>query len=166
MMARCNLLPLLQEEAGLAKKSDTHQRCCKAKKVKPPPTKKNNHAPCLNLFMFLVNHIPPQPKFAVYTDPTSRSFWRRFIFHAGILQHVCPFSAGACVTVFQMLPKMIRPEELFGLIALAELVYIGQMFDPYRPVGRHAEFFTAVATHVRATRRVLERRGMKCGLVA
>ena len=37
--------------------------------------------------------------------------WKGFILHTGILQHICPISAGACIAVLQMLPKMVRSEE-------------------------------------------------------
>ena len=54
------------------------------------------------------------------------------------------------MTVFQMLPEMVGPEEFLGLIALAELVNIVQMVDPFVPVGlgNVGEFLAAVTTDV------------------
>lgn len=53
--------------------------------------------------------------------------WRWLISHAGVLQHVCPLSACASMTVFQMLAKVVCTEELFGLITLSELVHMIQV---------------------------------------
>jgi hypothetical protein len=51
--------------------------------------------------------------------------WGRVLFHqTSILQHVGPLAAGACVTVLEMLPKVVGPVELLGRVALSELVLL------------------------------------------
>ena len=54
------------------------------------------------------------------------------------------------MTVFQMLPEMVGAEEFLGLIALAELVDIGQMVVPFFPVGlgNVGEILAAITTDV------------------
>lgn len=62
------------------------------------------------------------------------------------------------MTVLQMLTKVIRPEKLLGLVALAELVLLTQVLRPDVPIGRIiGELLAAIATYVRR-RRVNERR--------
>lgn len=53
------------------------------------------------------------------------------------------------MTVFQVLAEMICTVELFGLIALAELVDLGQMLGPGVPVCGVGKFLTTVAANVR-----------------
>lgn len=76
---------------------------------------------------------------------------RRFVLHTRILQHVGVLAASPGVTVFQMLPEMVGTEEFLRLVALAELVHRGQMFEASVPIrSRHVgELFAAVAANVR-----------------
>ena len=61
--------------------------------------------------------------------------WSRILFHhTGIFKHVCPLSTGSCMTVLQVLSKVVRPVELFGRVALSELVHFLQMFDTLFPI--------------------------------
>lgn len=60
------------------------------------------------------------------------------------------------MTVFQVLAEVICAVELFGLIALAEFVDLGQMLGPGFPVCGVGEFLTTVAANVC-------RRGMPVG---
>lgn len=60
---------------------------------------------------------------------------RRVLLHqTGVLQHVCPLAAGACVTVLEMLAEVIGPVELLGRVALSELVHLLKVSDPLLPV--------------------------------
>jgi len=77
----------------------------------------------------------------------------RFVLHTRIFQHVCPLAARARMTVLQMLTKVIRPEKLLGLVALAELVLLTQVLRPDVPIGRIiGELLAAIATYVRRRR--------------
>lgn len=92
--------------------------------------------------------------------------WRLLFHHAGILEHVCPFPAGARMAVLEMLPEMVRPVKLLGAVALAELVMVLEVANALVPVlvrhmppvarGAHGsrprEFLTAVAARVRLAR--------------
>lgn len=60
---------------------------------------------------------------------------RRVLLHqTGILQHVCPLAASACVTVLEMLAEVVGPVELLGRVALPELVHLLKVSDPLLPV--------------------------------
>ena len=85
---------------------------------------------------------------------------KRFFLHAGILQHVRPFSAGPGVAVLEMLSKVIGAEELFGLVAFAEFVNVGEMSHPGFPVWLRlaGEFLAAIAANVRRDRMHRRRR--------
>ena len=48
----------------------------------------------------------------------------RFVLHASTLKHVGPFSTAPCVTVLEVLSKVICSEELLRLIAFGKFVYI------------------------------------------
>jgi len=94
--------------------------------------------------------------------------------HASILQHVGPLSTGARVAVLEMLSEVIRSEELFGRVALSELVHLLQMPNAFIPVlfrsvpgrittvqgtstrttSRSCKLITAVAAGVSFTRSV------------
>lgn len=50
--------------------------------------------------------------------------------------------------MLEMLSEVISSEEFFGLIAFAEFVHVGQVFNAAIPVGLRVvgKFFTTVAT--------------------
>lgn len=73
---------------------------------------------------------------------------RRLVLHAGVLQHVGPFAAGAVVAVFEVLAEVVGAEELFGLVALAELVHLVEVVGADVPLRRIGEFFPAVSACV------------------
>lgn len=50
--------------------------------------------------------------------------WWRFVFHAGILQLVRPFTTGTSMTVLQVLTEVVCPEKLLALVAFTKLVYM------------------------------------------
>jgi hypothetical protein len=97
-----------------------------------------------------------------------------FLEHAGILQHVGPLSTCARVAVLEMLSEVIRSEELFGRVALSELMHLLQMPNTFIPIlfssvsrrittvqgtstratSRSCEFVAAVATGVSFARSV------------
>jgi hypothetical protein len=52
------------------------------------------------------------------------------------------------MTVLEMLTEVIGSEKLLGLIALAKLMLLTQMFGSHIPVRRVRKFLAAVATHV------------------
>lgn len=54
------------------------------------------------------------------------------------------------MAVFQVLPEMIGAEEFLGLVALAELMDVCEVLDPFFPVGlgNIGEIFAAVAADV------------------
>lgn len=52
------------------------------------------------------------------------------------------------MTMFQMLPKMIRAKEFLGLITFSKFVHMIEMFGASIPVGRITEFLTAVTTGI------------------
>lgn len=78
------------------------------------------------------------------------AWWRRFILHACILEHVGPFTARSLVAVLQVLPEVISAEELFGLVALPKLVHMVQMFSANIPLRRVWEVLPTVATYISA----------------
>lgn len=71
---------------------------------------------------------------------------RLLFFHAGILQNVSPLAARSGVTMLQMLTEVVCSEELFRIVALAELVYGGEVFEPAVPIwlGEIGELLAAV----------------------
>lgn len=62
-----------------------------------------------------------------------------------MLEHVGPFSAGSGVAMLEVLPEVVRPEELFRLIALAKLVLDFEVLEPRRPIWWIDELVAAVA---------------------
>lgn len=59
----------------------------------------------------------------------------RFLVHeAGILKHVCPFAAGACVAMLEMLAEVVGTVELLGRVAFPKLVNLLQVADAFVPV--------------------------------
>lgn len=80
----------------------------------------------------------------------------RFFLHTGVLQNIGPLATRPSMTVFQMLPEMVRPEELLHVIALAEFVLRGQMLKPLVPlrVRKIWKFHTTIATRVVGRTRV------------
>lgn len=57
------------------------------------------------------------------------------------------------MAVFQMLPEVIRAEELFALIAFAKLVDVVEVVDSQFPIhGTIRKLDTAVSAHVMARR--------------
>lgn len=62
-----------------------------------------------------------------------------------MLEHVGPFSAGSGVAMLEVLPEVVRPEELFRLIALAKLVLDFEVLESRRPVWWIDELVAAVA---------------------
>ena len=76
------------------------------------------------------------------------------------------------MTVFEVLTEVISPEELFGLVAFAKLVYVGQMVYSAFPVwlGMIWELFAAVSAGILKwdvePLRLCGCRGMKRCLVA
>jgi len=68
--------------------------------------------------------------------------------HARVLEDVSPFSARATVAVLEVLPEVVGAIELFGLVAFAELVFLGEMLDAVPPLGGQRELFPAVAAYV------------------
>lgn len=64
----------------------------------------------------------------------SNWLWQGLILHARILQHVCPLAARPCMTVLEMLSKVIRPKELFRVVAFPELMHIHQVLNSDNPV--------------------------------
>src|SRR6187402_1527123 len=61
-------------------------------------------------------------------------FWEGLILHTRILKHVCPFPAGTCVAVLQMLSEMICSKELLGVITLSKFVHFLKMTYSHFPV--------------------------------
>ena len=59
---------------------------------------------------------------------------RKFFSQANTLQHVGPFPTLSRVAVFQVLSKVIGPEKFLGLVAFAELVYVGEVVNPAIPI--------------------------------
>jgi len=84
-----------------------------------------------------------------------------------VLQNIRPLSTLTCMTVFEMLSKMIRPIELFCCIAFSEFVDVGQMLNPFFPVWRlTGKFFTTVPARIRSqVPRIWECRGVEGGLI-
>ena len=73
----------------------------------------------------------------------------RFFLHARVLQLIRPLPACTSVAVLEVLSKVIRPEELLGLVTLAEFVHVIEMVRPGFPVcWTIREFFAAVTTAV------------------
>ena len=68
-------------------------------------------------------------------DAGEPSFRRRFFPHTRIFKDVRPFSAGSGMTVFQVLPEVVRPVELLRLVAFSELMNVGEMVNPAVPLG-------------------------------
>jgi hypothetical protein len=64
------------------------------------------------------------------------------LLHTCIFQHVRPLSTSACVTMLQMLPKMICSEELFGVVALSDFMCFGQMLNSHIPISVRRNFLT------------------------
>jgi hypothetical protein len=56
------------------------------------------------------------------------------------------------MTVFQVLSKMIGAEKLLGMVALAKLVHVIQMFGPSLPICGQWELFAAIAAHIGCAR--------------
>lgn len=71
---------------------------------------------------------------SLFADTAESSFHMRFFLHTGVLENIGPLATRPSMTVFQMLPEMVRPEELLHVIALAEFVLRGQMLKPLVPV--------------------------------
>lgn len=96
------------------------------------------------------------------------------VHHTGVLEHVGPLAARACVAVLQMLSEVVRTVKLLGRVALSKLVHLLQVLDPLvpilvcgvsrrittaehscaRPASRPREFVAAVATGVSFSRPV------------
>lgn len=57
------------------------------------------------------------------------------------------------MAVFQMLPEVVRTEELLGLVALAKLVYDVQVFGTNVPLRRVGELLAAIPACVCAIAR-------------
>jgi hypothetical protein len=84
-----------------------------------------------------------------FHDSFCWDFGWRLVLHASILQHVGPFPTRTGVTVFEMLAEMICSKELFGLVAFAEFMDVGQMLDSIIPVtGRIRKLFATVAAGI------------------
>lgn len=68
------------------------------------------------------------------------------LLHTSILQNVGPLAARPSMTMLQMLPEVIRTEELLRIIALAEFMHGSQVLKTTVPVGAWevGELFTAV----------------------
>jgi hypothetical protein len=73
---------------------------------------------------------------------------RSLIAHARVLEDISPLSARATVAVLEVLPEVVGTIELFGLVAFAELVFLGEMLDAERPLGGQRELLPAVAAYV------------------
>ena len=85
--------------------------------------------------------------------PTDRSggdalLVRWLVLHTCSLEHIGPLATGACMAVLQMLAKVIGSEELFCLVAFAELVGMVQMLRADVPLWRVRELVAAIATHI------------------
>lgn len=96
-----------------------------------------------------------------------RNHWVRLILHgshARILQHICPFSCCSTMTVLQMLPEMIRPEELFGLVALSKFVFSFQVLSPYLQIRRTRKLLATIPTDIKKPWALC--RMMKCGFLS
>lgn len=52
------------------------------------------------------------------------------------------------MTVFQVLPEVVGTIKLFGLVAFAKLVFLGEVFNAESPLGRQWELFSAVTAYV------------------
>jgi hypothetical protein len=48
--------------------------------------------------------------------------------HPSFAQHFCPFSAGTCMEVRQMLSKVIWAKKLLSLVAFPKSVHVLEMF--------------------------------------
>ena len=75
---------------------------------------------------------------------------RRLVLHARGLKQVRPLAAVAAVAVPEVLAEVIGAEELFALVALAEVVSVGQMLAAHHPVRLRdiGESLPAIAAHV------------------
>jgi len=68
--------------------------------------------------------------------------------HAGLLEVVAPPPAQATVAVPDVLPEVVGAVELLRLVAVAELVALGEMLDAALPLRGKRELFPAVAAFV------------------
>jgi len=125
----------------------------------PPPRQKISKAPILRFVIRFVNRVvlhsisavtaaaaaaattttrPAQavrPRLDLRLRQGRNLHQRRwFVLHAGVFQHVGVFAAGSGVTVFQMLSEMVGAEEFLRLVALAEFMYGGQVFETPVPI--------------------------------
>lgn len=64
-----------------------------------------------------------------------------------------------------MLPKVICPVELLGLIAFSKLVLPGQMFNSLLPLRRHWKFFPTITAYF-TSRRMLRGSVERCRIIA
>jgi hypothetical protein len=80
--------------------------------------------------------------------PRHSFLWRRLVSHTCVFQHVGPFPTGSGVTVFQVLPEVIRSEELLGLVTFAEFVFLIKMLRTDIPLRRVGEFVATEATNI------------------
>lgn len=93
-------------------------------------------------------HLP------AWRNNTNRTLLRRgFILHARRLQHVRPLSTCPSMTVLEMLPEVVRSEELLRLIAFAELVNMVKVVCSSIPLRWVRKLFAAITTHICPTRR-------------
>jgi hypothetical protein len=77
---------------------------------------------------------------------------QRLIFHASGFQHISPLPTRTSMTVLEVLSKVIRAEELLGLVALAKFMHLAEMFGSSLPICRSGELFTAIATDISSCR--------------
>lgn len=84
------------------------------------------------------------------------------IHHAGILKQISPLAAGACMTVFEVLSKVVGTVEFFGCVAFPKFVHLLKVSDAFLPIlirslswcsrawcpPRSRKFVTAIATNI------------------
>lgn len=60
---------------------------------------------------------------------------RRILVHeARILKHVCPFTAGSCVAMLQVLTEVIGAVKFLGRVAFPKLMHLLQVSNTFVPV--------------------------------
>lgn len=71
---------------------------------------------------------------ALLVDATKLCFHMCFLFYTGILKDICPFPTGTCMTMFQMLSKIICLKEFLDIIAFSKFVHIYEVLKSTVPI--------------------------------
>jgi hypothetical protein len=85
-----------------------------------------------NLVLFVNPPYSPTPRAHSFGAPDRLG--ERFVFHTSIFEHISPFATSTSMTMLQMLPEMIRPEKLLGMVAFPELMHLLQVSYSEIPV--------------------------------